>query len=131
MLFDNLLNMSPDKGSIEQGLAAAKVLGDNTVAKFIRDQQERKYYDQLIASAVSSKHLKENTELVIDYSVYPYKVTATVYQQLVRTSNVKVQALIFVCTLRNTARSDQNPHGLLVENLMLKDIQNISDDNRM
>jgi len=59
---------------------------------------------------------------------YPYKVNTYARQLIVRESSLTVRSLVTSCRLLNATRSDNNPHGFIIEAFTItenKDLQTI------
>lgn len=117
MLMERLFTMAPDNSSIEENLREAEVLGDESVMNFINNLKENKYYDKLIAASTSSRALRNSFKFKLDLSHYPIGVYVTFHQELVRSTAVSLRELSFSLQVRNCPRSDDNPHGLIIERL--------------
>ena len=63
-----------------------------------------------------------------DFDQYPYKVNTYARQLIVRESSLTVRSLVTSCRLLNATRSDNNPHGFIIEAFTItenKDLQTI------
>lgn len=115
MFLDLLFTLSPDRTQIDANSKQALYLGDNTVRQFIDQLKEQKYYDKMI-SANAVQYIKLDTNSIqIDHSTYPYIAVVTAQQQIERPTTITVKELKCTMNLRNIPRSDNNPHGLLIE----------------
>jgi conjugative transposon TraK protein len=115
-LLNLLFTIAPDRAQIEENQKAAAFLGDSSIVNFINNLQEAKYYSQMIAASASSKLNFDSSTFDINYSVYPYIAEVTVKNIIVRPTNSEVRTLEVKMRLRNVPRSDNNSHGLIVEN---------------
>ena len=62
------------------------------------------------------------------FNYYPYKVRTYARQLIVRESSLTVRSLVTTCRLLNATRSDNNPHGFIMEAFTItenKDLQTI------
>jgi conjugative transposon TraK protein len=112
--------------NIEQAL----FLGDGSVSRFFDHLKEQKYYDQIIASSVSA-HFRMDS-IALDYAHYPYRATVYGHQEIIKSTTLSIRELVCSCTLRNVPRSDNNSHGLLIENFLVlsnKEIQVLDRTN--
>ena len=53
--------------------------------------------------------------VVCDFAAYPYKVRTYARQLIIRESNVTERSLVTRGRLLNSTRSDNNPHGFILE----------------
>nr|WP_315419538.1 conjugative transposon protein TraK [uncultured Pedobacter sp.] len=115
MFLDLMFTLSPDRTQIEQNSKQALYLGDNSVRQFVDQLKEQKYYDKMI-SANAVQYIKLDTNSIqVDFSSYPYKAMVTAQQQIERPTTITLKELKCTMNLRNIPRSDNNPHGLLIE----------------
>lgn len=115
MFMELLFTLSPDKSQIEQNISQALYLGDNSIKQFRDRLQEQKYYDKLISSNASQTIKLDSNSIQVDFANYPYLAIVKVQQEIVRPSTITIKELTCTMTLRNISRSDNNPHGLLIE----------------
>ena len=57
----------------------------------------------------------------VDFSAYPYKFSFYGRQKIVRKSNITIRNLETSGRLRNISRTDNNPHGFLIEGWRIND----------
>ena len=63
-----------------------------------------------------------------DLAQSPYRVDTYARQLIVRESSLTVRSLVTTCRLLNATRSDNNPHGFIMEAFTItenKDLQTI------
>ena len=53
--------------------------------------------------------------VVCDFDRYPYEARTYARQMIIRESNVTERSLVTHGRLRNSTRSDNNPHGFILE----------------
>lgn len=53
--------------------------------------------------------------IACNFDVYPYKAVTYARQMIIRQSNVTERSLVTRCDLINSVRSDNNPHGFIME----------------
>lgn len=105
--------LSPDRAAIESNVDKALMLSDKGAYRYYNDLSEKGYYDRLIATNTSQ--VLEIDSIQCDFNHHPYAVRTYARQQIIRESNVTERTLITTCQLRNTLRSDNNPHGFILE----------------
>jgi conjugative transposon TraK protein len=81
--------------------------------------KEEGFYERIIASSIVCE--VQIDSIVIDDSVYPYQVKTYGITSIVRRSNITYRNLETQCSLLNTSRTDNNPHGFLIENWNITD----------
>lgn len=111
--------LSPEKAAIEGNVQQALFLADNTASDVYMRMKEEGFYERIIASSIVCE--VQIDSIVIDDSVYPYQVKTYGLTSIVRRSNITYRNLETQCTLLNTSRTDNNPHGFLIENWNITD----------
>lgn len=118
--------LSPDKAAIESNIKRALYLADKSAYNYYKDLAEKGYYNRIISANVNQ--VVQIDSLQCDFNHYPYRISTYARQMIIRESNVTERQLITRCQLLNSVRSDNNPHGFIVENFEVtenKDIKTI------
>ncbi|WP_321346121.1 conjugative transposon protein TraK [uncultured Draconibacterium sp.] len=118
--------LEPDKTYIENNVREALYLADRSAMEQYQAFKENNLYNQVIASDISMTLQTDSIKL--DFSAYPYRFTFTGKQKIVRKSNITIRSLKTSGYLRNISRTDNNPHGFLMENWRIdenKDLESI------
>lgn len=105
--------LSPDKSAIESNINRALFLVDKSAFKYYQDMQEKGYYNRIISGNINQIIQIDSVSCNLD--AYPYKTTVYAKQMIIRASNVTERSLVTRCDLRNSVRSDNNPHGFIME----------------
>ena len=111
--------MEPDKQYIENNAREALFLADGSAMKQYQSYKENNVYNQVIASDISMTLLTDS--VLIDFSAYPYQFRFFGKQRIVRKSNITIRNLETTGRLRNISRTDNNPHGFLIEDWLITD----------
>ncbi len=120
--------MEPDKEYIENNVREALYLADKSAVRQYRSYKENNVYNQVIASDISMTLLTDS--LQIDFSSYPYRFRFFSRQKIVRKSNITIRNLETSGRLRNISRTDNNPHGLLIEDWLIADNKDLETMKR-
>ncbi|WP_297097128.1 conjugative transposon protein TraK [uncultured Draconibacterium sp.] len=118
--------LEPDKTYIENNVREALYLADRSAMEQYQAFKENNLYNQVIASDISMTLQTDSIRL--DFSAYPYRFTFIGKQKIVRKSNITIRSLKTSGYLRNISRTDNNPHGFLMENWRIdenKDLESI------
>ena len=118
--------LSPEKGAIESNIKRSLFLADKTAFNYYKDLAEKGYYNRVISGNVTQT--VEIDSVKCDFDQYPYKVNTYARQLIVRESSLTVRSLVTSCRLLNATRSDNNPHGFIIEAFTItenKDLQTI------
>lgn len=106
--------LEPDKTYIENNIREALYLADRSAMEQYQAFKENNLYNQVIASDISMTLQADS--IILDFSNYPYRFTYLGKQRIVRKSNITIRTLKTSGFLRNISRTDNNPHGFLMEN---------------
>lgn len=121
-----VFTLSPDKGAIESNIKRSLFLADKTAFNYYKDLAEKGYYNRVISGNVTQT--VEIDSVKCDFDQYPYKVNTYARQLIVRESSLTVRSLVTSCRLLNATRSDNNPHGFIIEAFTItenKDLQTV------
>lgn len=105
--------LSPDKNAIESNINRALFLVDKSAFRYYQDMQEKGYYNRIVSGNINQ--VIQIDSIACNFDAYPYKTTLYAKQMTIRASNVTERSLITRCDLRNSVRSDNNPHGFIME----------------
>ncbi len=115
--------LAPDKAAIESNINRALLLADKSAFYHHNDFSEKGYYNRVISGNINQRIEIESVEC--DFDSYPYTVKTYAKQIIIRESNVTERSLTTTCQLSNSVRSDNNPHGFIIENLKIIDNSDI------
>lgn len=105
--------LSPDKNAIESNIKRALFLVDKSAFGYYKDLTEKGYYNRIISGNINQ--VIQIDSVVCNFDGYPYKVATYAKQMIIRESNVTERSLVTRCNLINSVRSDNNPHGFIME----------------
>ncbi len=106
-------NLEPDGSQQKESIGKALYLADNSAKRVFDDLTERGYYRNITSSNISQSVAVDSISLNLNN--YPYWFKFYGKQTLIRTTSVTVRSLITEGYLRNILRSENNPHGFLIE----------------
>ncbi|WP_276347944.1 conjugative transposon protein TraK [Daejeonella sp. JGW-45] len=105
--------LDPDDKVIQTNISKALYLGDQSIKAQYDNLKEGGYYTNLISANISQEIVVDSVALNMDE--YPYQFRCYAMQKLIRATSTTSRNLITEGTLRNVSRSDNNPHGFLIE----------------
>ncbi len=105
--------LDPDDKAIETNITKALYLADGSAKRIYDDLKENGYYAGLISGNVNQTIHVDS--VAVDINEYPYKFRCYASQRIVRPTSMTTRSLITEGALRNVSRSDNNPHGFLIE----------------
>ena len=100
--------LSPDKDAIEGNIQRAMFLSDRSAYTHYVDLAEQGYYNRVISGNVNQRI--EVDSVRCDFNAYPYGVTTYARLLIIREKSLVTQG-----RLLNSTRSDNNPHGFILE----------------
>lgn len=113
MFHHYFFTQDPDDKVIQSNMAKALYLADASAKRQYDNLRENGYFNNLIAGNVSQEI--EADSILISTNSYPYYFLYKGVQTITRPSAVVSRSLVTEGYLRNVSRSDNNPHGFLVE----------------
>ncbi len=120
--------LAPDKAAIEDNIRRALFLSDKTAFGHYRDLVEKGYYNRIISGNISQRIVVDS--IICNFETYPYDVSTYAQQFIIREKSVTRRKLITHSRLRNSVRSDNNPHGFILEGFNVIDNSNIGTVDR-
>jgi conjugative transposon TraK protein len=89
--------------------------------------KEAGFYTNIISGNISQRIKVDSVQ--VDVGQYPYYFRCYATQNIIRTTSTVSRSLLTEGYLRNVSRSDNNPHGFLVERWTTLDNQDIKTVN--
>lgn len=106
-------SLDPDDQVIQANVSRALYLADGSAKAQHDNLRENGYYSNLISANISQEITVDSVQLNIDQ--YPYSFRCFATQKLIRSTSTSNRNLVTEGFLRNVSRSDNNPHGFLIE----------------
>lgn len=128
MFHHYFFTLDPDDKVIEGNIGRALYLADVTARKQYEDLKEGNFYANIISGNISQKVTMDSIN--INYQQYPYYFRYYGQQQIVRPTALVNRSLLTEGYLRNVSRSDNNPHGFLIERWHIIDNRDINFQKR-
>ncbi|MBC3538973.1 conjugative transposon protein TraK [Rufibacter sediminis] len=105
--------LAPDQKAIEYTINQALYLCDESAQDEYANLKEAGYFSSLIAGNVSQEIRIDS--VLTDFNEYPYTARCYATQTIIRSTSETKRSLVSQCQLRDVSRSDDNPHGFLME----------------
>lgn len=121
-------SLDPDDKVIKANVTKALYLADNSVKRIYDDLKENGYYSGIISGNISQNVIVDSVR--IEINEYPYRFKCYARQNIIRTTSILNRNLITEGTLRNVSRSDNNPHGFLIERFNTLENKDLGTVNR-
>lgn len=116
--------LAPDEKAIGSNIERALKLADRSAYNCYKDIAESGWYKRLIET--NSIQSIQIDSMECNFNVYPYRIKCYGVQTINRKSNVTERRIITQSYLRNTTRSDNNPHGFMIEEFSVIDNSDIA-----
>jgi conjugative transposon TraK protein len=120
--------LDPDDKVIQANITKALYLADNSAKQQYDNLKENGYFSNLISGNISQEIQMDSIE--ININVYPYYFKYKGQEKIIRTTSVITRNLITDGYLRNVSRSDNNPHGFLIEKWQILENTDINTQTR-
>jgi conjugative transposon TraK protein len=105
--------LSPDDKANQASIGQALYLADGSAKRAYDNLSESGYYANIISGNISQQIQVDS--VTVDLSSYPYSFRCYAVQSIIRTSSTVTRSLVTSGELRNVSRSDNNPHGFLIQ----------------
>lgn len=113
MFHQFFFTLDPDEKVIQANITKALYLADGSAKQQYDNLKENGYFSNLISGNISQEITADS--IAINTDVYPYHFRYTGRQHIIRPTTIAIRSLITEGNLRSVSRSDNNPHGFLIE----------------
>lgn len=120
--------LDPDEKVIQTNITKALYLADASAKRAYDNLKENGYYTNIISGNISQQIQVDSVQ--VDMAQYPYAFRCYAIQSIIRTTSIVSRSLITEGYLRNVSRSDNNPHGFLIERWITIENRDIKTENR-
>jgi conjugative transposon TraK protein len=128
MFHHYFFTLDPDDRVIEANITRALYLADESAKHQYDNLKESRYYSNIISANISQEVVTDSIKIDIDQ--YPFYFKCYAKQKLIRTTSIVTRSLITEGYLRNVSRSDNNPHGFLIERWTTLQNKDIKTENK-
>lgn len=120
--------LDPDEKVIRANTTKALYLADNSAEKAYEDLKEQGYYSDIVSGNISQQIAIDSIH--VDINQYPYYFRCYAKEKMIRTTSIVTRDLITEGYLRNVSRSDNDPHGFLIERWNTIENKDLKVENR-
>ncbi len=113
MFHTNFFTLDPDDKVIQSNITKALYLADASAQTAYKNLKESGYYSNIISGNISQQISIDS--IAVNTHDYPYYFRCYASEKLIRSTTIVTRNLITEGFLRNVSRSDNNPHGFLIE----------------
>jgi len=128
MFHHYFFTLDPDDKVIQSNLNEALYLADASAKQQYANLKENSYYTNIISGNISQEIQADS--ITINTKIYPYYFLYKGQQKIIRPTTIVTRSLITEGYLRNVSRSDNNPHGFLIERWKTLENKDIKVENR-
>ena len=105
--------LDPDDKVIQSNITKALYLADGSAKRTYDNLKENGYYANVISGNISQTIAVDSITVNIDQYPFYWRCYAT--EKIIRSTSIVTRDLITEGYLRSVSRSDNNPHGFLIE----------------
>lgn len=120
--------LDPDEKVINANLTRALYLADGSARRVYESLKENGYYSGIISGNISQEITIDS--VVLDLLRYPLYFRCYATEKIIRPSSLVTRNLVTEGFLRNTGRSDNDPHGFLIEKWNILDNRDLKVESR-
>lgn len=121
-------SLDPDNKVIKTHIGKAFYLADASARHQYDNMRESGYYANIISGNVSQQVAPDS--IIVHTDTYPYYFRYYGKEKIIRTTTIVTRSLVTEGYLRNVSRSDNNPHGFLIERWRILENKDISVQSR-
>jgi len=124
----DFFTLDPDEKVINSNITKALYLADGSAKRQYDNLKETSYYSGIISGNISQQIFIDSISVSMKAEPYLFHCYATI--KIIRPNSIVTRNLITQGYLRNTSRSDHNPHGFLIERWETVENKDIKTENR-
>jgi len=128
MFHHYFFTLDPDDKVIQSNITKALYLADASAKQQYDNLKENSYYTNIISGNISQQI--DTDSITVNINQYPYYFKCYAEQKIIRPTTIVTRNLITEGYLRNVSRSDNNPHGFLIEKWKTLENKDIKTENR-
>jgi conjugative transposon TraK protein len=125
---EDFFTLDPDEKVINTNLTRALYLADGSARRQYESLKESGYYSGIISGNISQQINIDS--IVLDMHPYPMYFRCYAIERIIRPTSLVTRNLVTEGWLRNTGRSDNDPHGFLIEKWNILDNRDLKVERR-
>jgi len=130
MFHEFFFNLDPDPKDIKTRINKALHLIDESGKLLESERTESRYYHKMIEGSISSRINIDSILVSKENNSEKFYVKVYGQQKLERTTKIILRNVVADCHLRKIGRTDNNPHGFLIENYQILNNQIIHEKSK-
>lgn len=124
----HFFTLDPDDVAIKQSVNKALNLADGSAKRVYDDLRENGYYAGIISGNINQVIVVDS--VAVNANEYPYRFRCYATMRIIRPTTITTRNLITEGGIRNVSRSDNNPHGFLIERWGTIENRDLKTENR-
>jgi conjugative transposon TraK protein len=124
----DFFTLTPDDKQILSDITKALYMADESAKKAYDDLKEAGYYNNIVSGNISQTVNVDSVQ--VDINQYPFYFKCFATEKLARSTSTVTRSLVTQGFLRNVSRSDNNPHGFLIEKWEIINNQDVNTINK-
>jgi conjugative transposon TraK protein len=120
--------LDPDERYISAGLRRALYLADRSAKRVYDDLKESGYYAQVVTANISQRLQIDSISLDMHQAPYYFRCYGT--ETITRATSIVTRDLVTEGWLREVERSENDPHGFLVERWTILENRDVKIEHR-
>ena len=128
LFHEYFFTLDPDDKVIDANLSKALYMADGSAKAQYDNLRETGYYSNIIAGNISQQIIIDSVR--VDFNVTPYAFHCKATIKIIRPNSIVTRNLVTQGFLRTVSRSDNNPHGFLIEKWETVDNKDIKTESR-
>jgi conjugative transposon TraK protein len=124
----DFFTLDPDDKQIQATITRALYLADASAKKAYDDLKEAGYYNNIVSGNISQTVNVDSVQ--VDMNQYPFYFKCFATEKLERSTSTVTRSLVTQGYLRNVPRSDNNPHGFLIEKWEILNNQDLNTSTK-
>ena len=120
--------LDPDERVINDNLGRSLYLADGSAKRLYENLKESGYYASVISANISQRITVDSIRL--DMTGYPFYFRVYGSETITRTTSIVTRELVTEGYLREVSRSDNNPHGFLIERWAILSNRDLKTETR-
>jgi len=125
---EHFFTLDPDDRVIQANITKALYLAVGSAKRMYDNLREGNYYVNIISGNISQGISIDSVQL--DMKMYPFYFRCYATQKITRATTIVTRDLVTEGYLRNVTRSDNNPHGFLIERWSILENRDLKVENR-
>jgi conjugative transposon TraK protein len=127
-LHELFFTISPDPKSIQRNMERAYYYGDESIKKLYDAYAEKQFFNDMITANAVQEISIDSVKL--NMRDYPFHANCFASLTIKRATTTTTRNLITECSMIEVSRSDNNPHGLMVQDWRVIENKDIKTENK-